>query len=129
MGGPLLCLEQVTMQFGGLKAVADLDLELPVGGLLGLIGPNGAGKTTVFNVITGVYTPTHGRILFDGRPIQGQRPHQIAATASPGRSRTSGSSIRDAAATTCASPRTSMRARGSWRPCCGRAPSKPTSAR
>jgi branched-chain amino acid transport system ATP-binding protein len=78
MGGPLLRLEQVTMQFGGLKAVADLDLELPVGGLLGLIGPNGAGKTTVFNVITGVYTPTHGRILFDGRPIQGQRPHQIA---------------------------------------------------
>ncbi|MEO5616715.1 MAG: ATP-binding cassette domain-containing protein, partial [Candidatus Eisenbacteria bacterium] len=53
------------MQFGGLKAVAELDLEVPGGELFGLIGPNGAGKTTVFNLITGVYTPTVGRILLE----------------------------------------------------------------
>jgi len=57
------------MAFGGLKAVADLDLEVRSGELVGLIGPNGAGKTTVFNVITGVYTPTAGRILLEGRPL------------------------------------------------------------
>jgi len=78
MGDVLLQLEQVTMQFGGLKAVADLDLSIGEGELVGLIGPNGAGKTTVFNVITGVYTPTSGRILLGGRPIGGLRPHQIA---------------------------------------------------
>jgi branched-chain amino acid transport system ATP-binding protein len=77
-GEPLLRLERVTMQFGGLKAVSDLDLTIGEGELIGLIGPNGAGKTTVFNVITGVYTPTSGRILLGGRPIQGLRPHQIA---------------------------------------------------
>jgi branched-chain amino acid transport system ATP-binding protein len=78
VSAPLLQLDKVTMQFGGLKAVADLDLELHAGELVGLIGPNGAGKTTVFNVITGVYAPTHGRILFEGRPIQGLRPSAIA---------------------------------------------------
>ncbi|HYM80480.1 MAG TPA: ABC transporter ATP-binding protein [Candidatus Limnocylindria bacterium] len=66
------------MQFGGLKAVADLDLRIDAGELVGLIGPNGAGKTTVFNVITGVYTPTGGRIRFAGRSIAGLRPHAIA---------------------------------------------------
>jgi branched-chain amino acid transport system ATP-binding protein len=78
MSAPLLRLESVTMAFGGLKAVADLDLEVRSGELVGLIGPNGAGKTTVFNVITGVYTPTAGRILLEGRPIQGLKPHAIA---------------------------------------------------
>src|SRR5205814_3843349 len=62
----------------GLKAVADLDLDVDAGELVGLIGPNGAGKTTVFNVMTGVYAPTAGRILLEGRPIQGLRPHVIA---------------------------------------------------
>jgi len=66
------------MQFGGLKAVADLDLTVPSGELFGLIGPNGAGKTTVFNLVTGVYAPTHGRVLLDGQPIQGLKPHVIA---------------------------------------------------
>ena len=75
---PLLTLESVTMQFGGLKAVADLSLEIAPGELFGLIGPNGAGKTTVFNVITGVYAPTQGRILFEGRPVQGLKPHAVA---------------------------------------------------
>ena len=74
----LLTLESVTMQFGGLKAVADLSLEIAPGELFGLIGPNGAGKTTVFNVITGVYAPTQGRILFEGRPVQGLKPHAVA---------------------------------------------------
>ncbi|HEY2956578.1 MAG TPA: ABC transporter ATP-binding protein [Candidatus Eisenbacteria bacterium] len=74
----LLRLDHVTMQFGGLKAVADLSLEIARGELFGLIGPNGAGKTTVFNLITGVYAPTHGSILFEGRPIQGLKPHQVA---------------------------------------------------
>ena len=75
---PLLRLERVTIQFGGLRAVAALDLELERGALFGLIGPNGAGKTTVFNLVTGVYAPTEGRILFEGAPIQGLRPSAIA---------------------------------------------------
>src|SRR5258705_8738869 len=77
MSAALLKLDGVTMAFGGLKAVAELDLEVGTGELVGLIGPNGAGKTTVFNVITGVYTPTAGRILLGGRPIQGFKPHAI----------------------------------------------------
>jgi len=74
----ILRLERVTMQFGGLKAVADLDLAIPQGELYGLIGPNGAGKTTVFNLITGVYAPTEGAIQFEGRSIRGLRPSAIA---------------------------------------------------
>ncbi len=64
--------------FGGLKAVSGLDLELPSGILAGLIGPNGAGKTTVFNLITGVYSPTKGQILLEGKSIQGQQTCTIA---------------------------------------------------
>ena len=78
MSEPLLALDRVTMQFGGLKAVADLDLTIGEGELVGLIGPNGAGKTTVFNVITGVYAPTHGDVRFAGRSIRRLRPHAIA---------------------------------------------------
>jgi branched-chain amino acid transport system ATP-binding protein len=78
MSEPLLALRRVTLNFGGLRAVADLDLELPKGGLYGLIGPTGAGKTTVFNLITGVYAPTRGSILLEGRPIQGQPTSRIA---------------------------------------------------
>ena len=74
MSEPLLRLQNVTMQFGGLKAVADLDFEMATGELVGLIGPNGAGKTTVFNLITGVYAPTQGRIEFEGRRIHGLKP-------------------------------------------------------
>ena len=75
---PLLALDRTTMRFGGLSAVSDLNLVVERGVILGLIGPNGAGKTTVFNVITGVYTPTSGRVLLDGRPIQGRASHDIA---------------------------------------------------
>ncbi len=78
MSAPLLQLERCTMQFGGLKAVADLDLSLHPGELVGLIGPNGAGKTTVFNVVTGVYAPTRGRVVFEGRAISGLKANRIA---------------------------------------------------
>jgi branched-chain amino acid transport system ATP-binding protein len=75
----LLELRDVTMQFGGLVAVNDVSLSLEPGALYGLIGPNGAGKTTLFNVITGVYCPTRGDVLLDGRSIEGRPPHAISA--------------------------------------------------
>jgi len=78
VSAPLLGLEQITMQFGGLKAVASFDLAVGTGELVGLIGPNGAGKTTVFNVVTGVYAPTRGRVVFAGRDISGWKPSRIA---------------------------------------------------
>jgi len=74
---PLLRLEQVGMRFGGLTALHAVDLSVHDGEIFGLIGPNGAGKTTVFNLITGVYTPTEGRILFAGASIAGRRPHLV----------------------------------------------------
>jgi branched-chain amino acid transport system ATP-binding protein len=74
----LLQLDQVTMQFGGLKAVAEFSLTIGQGELVGLIGPNGAGKTTVFNVITGVYAPSLGRVTFEGRTISGMKSNRIA---------------------------------------------------
>lgn len=74
-----LQLDDVTIQFGGLKAVSGLGFHVPPGSLTGLIGPNGAGKTTVFNLITGVYRPTAGRITFNGIGLPGHQPHQIAA--------------------------------------------------
>ncbi len=77
MSTPLLELDNVTMQFGGLKCVSALSLRIADGELAGLIGPNGAGKTTVFNLITGVYRPTEGRIIFQGRNVTGLRPYRI----------------------------------------------------
>ena len=74
---PILILDHVTMQFGGLIAVNDFHNKVIKGELLGLIGPNGAGKTTVFNVITGIYYPTKGRIIFDDIDITPFKPHQI----------------------------------------------------
>lgn len=73
----LLEIKKLGISFGGLHAVDDLNLELKEGSLVGLIGPNGAGKTTVFNMLTGVYTPTNGRILLDGKSIIGKKPHEI----------------------------------------------------
>jgi branched-chain amino acid transport system ATP-binding protein len=75
---PLLEMRAVTKRFGGLTAVRDLTLQVPAGTLFGLIGPNGAGKTTVFNLLTGVYGPTFGSIVFDGAAIDGQRASRIA---------------------------------------------------
>jgi branched-chain amino acid transport system ATP-binding protein len=69
----------MTHDFGGLRAVHNYNLEIELGQIRGLIGPNGAGKTTIFNLITGVYTPTEGNILLDGKRINGLQPHQIAS--------------------------------------------------
>jgi len=77
-GPPTLRLESLTIAFGGLKAVGELDLSVGQGDLVGLIGPNGAGKTTVFNAVTGVYRPTSGRVLLRGESIGGMAPHRIA---------------------------------------------------
>lgn len=74
----LLTLKDATIRFGGLVAVNKVNFEIETGDLFGLIGPNGAGKTTCFNLITGVYTPTSGHILFNGRPIGGTPPNKIA---------------------------------------------------
>lgn len=76
---PILEVEGATMTFGGLVAVDHLDLTLYPGELVGLIGPNGAGKTTAFNMITGHYRPTEGRIRFEGRDITGLPPHRVTA--------------------------------------------------
>lgn len=75
---PLLEVRGVTMRFGGLTAVSDLTLNVTPGHAHGIIGPNGAGKTTAFNVITGIYAPTSGDIVFRGKSIAGHRPSTIA---------------------------------------------------
>ncbi|MBL8759214.1 MAG: ABC transporter ATP-binding protein [Phycisphaerae bacterium] len=75
---PLLDVAGIGITFGGLKAVQDLSLRIPRGGLHGLIGPNGAGKTTAFNLLTGVYQTQTGRITLDGRRVDGLKPHEIA---------------------------------------------------
>lgn len=76
-GNRLLDIRDLTKAFGGLLAVSDFDMAVPRGGLYGLIGPNGAGKTTVFNMITCVYAPTEGDILFRGNSITNLRPYEI----------------------------------------------------
>lgn len=78
MSGALLETRKVTIRFGGLCAVSELDLALGRGEIVGLIGPNGAGKTTVFNLLTGIYAPTSGSIHFDGGRLDGLPPHRIA---------------------------------------------------
>jgi branched-chain amino acid transport system ATP-binding protein len=75
----LLVLERIEKIFGGLRAVGGVEIRVEPGEIFGLIGPNGAGKTTIFNVITGVYTPDVGRVIFDGEPITGWTPARIAA--------------------------------------------------
>jgi branched-chain amino acid transport system ATP-binding protein len=77
VSAPLLQLSQVTIRFGGLTAVSELNLSIAGDELIGLIGPNGAGKTTAFNLITSVYQPTEGAIHFCGKPTLGLRSHQL----------------------------------------------------
>lgn len=73
----LLETSNLTMRFGGLVAVQDVDLQIGQDELVGLIGPNGAGKTTVFNMLSGYYPPSQGKVVFDGHDITGWKPHRI----------------------------------------------------
>jgi branched-chain amino acid transport system ATP-binding protein len=73
----LLDLKDVSIVFGGLRAVSNLNMHIDEGELVGLIGPNGAGKTTAFNMITGVYEPTEGQVHFDGKLVNGHKSYQV----------------------------------------------------
>jgi branched-chain amino acid transport system ATP-binding protein len=75
----LLEIHKLTKRFGGLSAVNQFDMHVNAGEIVGLIGPNGAGKTTVFNLITGVFPVTSGKVVFDGIDITNKKPHQVAA--------------------------------------------------
>jgi branched-chain amino acid transport system ATP-binding protein len=75
--GDILVAEKVRKEFGGLVATDDVDFIIPREKVVSLIGPNGAGKTTFFNMLTGVYKPTSGRIVFDGEDVTGRPPHAI----------------------------------------------------
>jgi len=70
-------IENLTKKFGGLTAVNNITLEVKKGEILGIIGPNGSGKTTTFNMISGFYPPTSGKVIYQGREIQGKKPHKI----------------------------------------------------
>ncbi len=76
---PLLEVHNLSIAFGGLKAVSNFNLTLERGSLHGLIGPNGAGKTTMFNMLTGVFPPNEGEIIFNGRRIDGKSAHEVAS--------------------------------------------------
>ena len=73
----VLHIDHLTMRFGGVVAVNDLSMDINKGEIVALIGPNGAGKTTAFNMVTGVYTPTEGKVVLDGHDITGKRPDEI----------------------------------------------------
>ncbi|MGH2808065.1 MAG: ABC transporter ATP-binding protein [Actinomycetota bacterium] len=76
-GNGFMTIQNVTMEFGGLRALSDVNISIAEGEIFGLIGPNGAGKTTLFNCVTGVYSPTSGTVSFAGDTITGKRPDQI----------------------------------------------------
>ena len=76
-GNPLLSVQGLTIRFGGLTAVDNVDFDVMSGQIYSIIGPNGAGKTTVFNAITGIYKPTAGQILLDGQSIAGLTPDNV----------------------------------------------------
>ena len=73
----MLKLENITQDFGGIKALNNLNLDLHEKEILSIIGPNGAGKTTLFNLISGIYPPTAGSVYFEGNPITGLKPHKV----------------------------------------------------
>src|SRR5713101_4028789 len=77
MTDALLVAVSLRKEFGGLIAVNNVDFTVPRGAIVSLIGPNGAGKTTFFNMLTGVYKPTAGRVIFDGQDVTGKPPHAI----------------------------------------------------
>lgn len=77
MSDTILKTEHITQRFGGLVALSDISMEVHSGEIIGIIGPNGAGKTTLFNVITGIYCPTEGKVSLLGQDITGWKPHKI----------------------------------------------------
>ena len=79
MADPILTVDGVSKAFGGLMAVSSVSFSVNRGEIVGLIGPNGAGKTTLFNVVSGYYAPTHGKVLFDGHDVSGRPPYALAA--------------------------------------------------
>ena len=79
MANLILSTENLGITFGGLQAVSEVNLNVYKNEIVGLIGPNGAGKTTVFNMLTGVYEPTEGKILLNGTVINGKKPHDIVS--------------------------------------------------
>jgi branched-chain amino acid transport system ATP-binding protein len=76
--GRIFWTEDLSISFGGLLAVDSVDIDISQGEILGLIGPNGSGKTTIFNLITGIYTPSRGDFFFEGESLRGRPPHEIA---------------------------------------------------
>jgi branched-chain amino acid transport system ATP-binding protein len=74
----LLSAEGIAKRFGGVQALEDVSFTIHYGEIYGLIGPNGAGKTSLFNVLTGIYVPDGGRFVFDGAPLDGLKPNQVA---------------------------------------------------
>src|SRR3954453_10044420 len=78
MNDPVLRIENLTKRFGGLTAVNNLSLSLSRGRLQAIIGPNGAGKTTFFNLVSGLLSPSGGRVFFRGRDITGYKPHEVS---------------------------------------------------
>jgi branched-chain amino acid transport system ATP-binding protein len=76
--GQSLRADHITIKFGGLVAVDDVSFTIPDASVVSLIGPNGAGKTTFFNVLTGLYTPTSGRVYLGGKEVTGLPPHTVA---------------------------------------------------
>ena len=85
----MLEVQDLTIRFGGLVAVNAVNFQVEKGSIFGLIGPNGAGKTTLFNMISGVYKPTSGKVIFDGKEIQGSPPIRSIPWESPVPTRTS----------------------------------------
>ena len=75
----ILSVHNLSIHFGGLKAISELDFTIQAGAIHAIIGPNGAGKTTLFNLVTGVYAPTSGSVSFNGAPVTGKKPHELAA--------------------------------------------------
>ena len=78
MAEPILTVDGVSKAFGGLLAVADVSFSVKRGEIIGLIGPNGAGKTTLFNVVSGYYAPTRGKVIFEGKDVSGKPPYALA---------------------------------------------------
>ncbi len=74
----ILSMQGISKRFGGLHALSEVSLTIERGDIYGVIGPNGAGKTTLFNVLTGLYQPDEGAFVFNGEPLQVEKPHQVA---------------------------------------------------